>query len=121
MLAITSLLLLCMHVDRFQHLVTQMNWRLNEGHGHAFYELGVSDSGNVIGMSSAELDTSMHTLFRMCQVLGADMHVSVLRDGIKPTWKAARVAISRIADDTHYETQAKKQVRGMQNASILFR
>ncbi|KAF0689656.1 Aste57867_18893 [Aphanomyces stellatus] len=92
--------------DRFQHLVTQLNWRLNEGHGYAYYEVGVSDDGMVMGMPPEDLETSLNTLFRMCQVLSAEMHVQTLREGSQPTYKAARVAVSRIA-----ETHAKKQVR----------
>lgn len=30
---------------RFEHLVTQMKWRLQEGLGEAIYEIGVSDDG----------------------------------------------------------------------------
>lgn len=30
---------------RFEHLVTQMKWRLQEGFGEAIYEIGVSDDG----------------------------------------------------------------------------
>ncbi|KDO28424.1 hypothetical protein SPRG_06661 [Saprolegnia parasitica CBS 223.65] len=92
--------------ERFQHLVTQMNWRLNEGHGEAFYEMGVSDGGRIVGMSPKDLEMSLATLYRMCQVLGAEMRLVTLRDGNEPGRKAARVCISRIAD-----THAKKQVR----------
>ncbi|ETW06927.1 hypothetical protein, variant [Aphanomyces invadans] len=92
--------------DRFQHLVTQLNWRLNEGHGYAFYELGVADDGMVVGMPPHDLETSLNTLCRMCQVLSAEMQVHTVRPGTSDTYKAARVAISRIA-----ETHAKKQVR----------
>ncbi|CAK4206967.1 unnamed protein product [Aphanomyces euteiches] len=92
--------------DRFQHLVTQLNWRLNEGHGYAYYELGVADDGLVIGMPPEDLEKSLNTLFRMCQVLSAKMHVQSFREGSQPSYKAARVAVSRIA-----ETHAKKQVR----------
>ncbi|RHY12302.1 hypothetical protein DYB25_005117 [Aphanomyces astaci] len=97
---------------RFQHLVTQLNWRLNEGHGYAFYELGVSDDGLVIGMPPEDLETSLNTLFRMCQVLSAQMHVHTLREGTQHTYKAARVAVSCIA-----ETHAKKQVRGTRDVT----
>jgi GTPase len=31
--------------ERIQHLVTQMNYRLTEGQGQAFYMLGVEDGG----------------------------------------------------------------------------
>ncbi len=32
-------------VDRVKHLTTQMTFRLNEGEGTAFYQIGVHDSG----------------------------------------------------------------------------
>ncbi|OQS00061.1 GTP-binding protein [Thraustotheca clavata] len=92
--------------ERLQHLVTQLNWRLNEGRGEAYYELGVADDGKIVGMAPEDLEMSLATLLRMCQVLGADMKLVTLRNGSQPTWKAARVAITRIAD-----THGKKQVR----------
>jgi hypothetical protein len=33
---------------RFDHLVTQLKWRLNEGNGEAIYEIGVTDSGEIL-------------------------------------------------------------------------
>lgn len=30
--------------QRFEHLVTQMKWRLKEGHGEAIYQIGMSPS-----------------------------------------------------------------------------
>jgi hypothetical protein len=33
---------------RFNRLVTQMNWRLMEGNGQAYYQLGVADSGQLV-------------------------------------------------------------------------
>ena len=51
--------------SRFEHLVTQMKWRLQEGQGEAIYEIGVEDSGLLAGLSTVELDASMETLDRM--------------------------------------------------------
>jgi GTPase len=31
--------------ERFQHLVSQLKWRLCEGQGEALYEIGVEDNG----------------------------------------------------------------------------
>ena len=36
-------------ITRFNRLVTQMNWRLMEGNGQAYYQLGVADSGQLVG------------------------------------------------------------------------
>lgn len=35
---------------RVEHLTTQMAFRLNEGNGIAFYQIGVLDSGQVTGL-----------------------------------------------------------------------
>ncbi len=38
---------------RFARLVTQLKWRLLEGGGQAYYELGVADSGALVGLPRA--------------------------------------------------------------------
>jgi hypothetical protein len=52
-------------------LVTQLKWRLLEGGGQALYEIGVSDSGQLIGLTRADLEDSLDTLERMAGELGA--------------------------------------------------
>ena len=42
--------------ERFARLVTQLKWRLLAGSGQAYYELGVADSGALIGLSRADLE-----------------------------------------------------------------
>ncbi|KAJ3068806.1 GTP binding protein, partial [Quaeritorhiza haematococci] len=64
--------------ERFEHLVTQMKWRLAEGHGEAIYELGVSDNGALVGLTPEDLEASLTTLRRMGNVLKAD--VSIIRE-----------------------------------------
>jgi len=51
--------------SRFEHLVTQMKWRLREGRGEAIYEIGVADNGLLHGLSQNDLDSSLETLKRM--------------------------------------------------------
>ncbi|KAF9584598.1 GTP binding protein [Lunasporangiospora selenospora] len=63
--------------DRFEHLVTQLKWRLSEGNGVAIYEIGVADDGSFVGLSPADMDVSLKTLHRMAEFLGAD--VAILR------------------------------------------
>lgn len=53
--------------SRFEHLVTQMKWRLQEGRGEAIYEIGVADSGVLTGLNEEELRISLDTLNRMAQ------------------------------------------------------
>ena len=66
--------------ERFQHLVTQLKWRLSEGQGEAIYELGVSDHGILIGMTDMEFQHSLATLKRMAEYLQAE--ISVVRERV---------------------------------------
>ncbi|KAG0331385.1 GTP binding protein [Podila humilis] len=63
--------------DRFEHLVTQLKWRLSEGHGSAIYEIGVADDGSFVGLSPDDMEVSLNTLQRMAEFLKAD--VTILR------------------------------------------
>lgn len=60
---------------RFARLVTQLKWRLLEGGGQAYYELGVSDSGELIGLSSGDLERTLETLEMMAGEIGASVIV----------------------------------------------
>ena len=51
--------------SRFEHLVTQMKWRLQEGRGEAIYEIGVADCGFLKGLPHTELTMSLETVKRM--------------------------------------------------------
>ena len=61
--------------SRFARLVTQLKWRLLEGGGQAYYELGVSDSGDLVGLSRDELERSLETLEMMAGEIGASVIV----------------------------------------------
>uniref|UniRef100_A0A8C6YEL5 GTP binding protein 2 n=1 Tax=Naja naja TaxID=35670 RepID=A0A8C6YEL5_NAJNA len=63
---------------RFEHLVTQMKWRLQEGRGEAVYQIGVEDNGLLVGLSEEEMHASLKTLRRMAEKVGAD--ITVLRE-----------------------------------------
>jgi hypothetical protein len=52
-----------------------MKWRLLEGGGQAYYELGVADSGMLIGLPRAELEQSLETLEMMAAEIGASVIV----------------------------------------------
>ena len=57
--------------DRFDRLVTQLRWRLNEGDGSCLYEIGVLDDGTPEGITMDCLRESLSYLCAMAQVLGA--------------------------------------------------
>uniref|UniRef100_M4B6E6 Elongation factor Tu, chloroplastic n=1 Tax=Hyaloperonospora arabidopsidis (strain Emoy2) TaxID=559515 RepID=M4B6E6_HYAAE len=84
--------------DRLRQLTTQMNWRLNEGGGAAFYELGVRDDGVVLGLSETALLHSLKALARMCHVVRAKMSLSRFRDGQEAGLMAVRIQITRVLE-----------------------
>uniref|UniRef100_A0A182J1Q8 Tr-type G domain-containing protein n=1 Tax=Anopheles atroparvus TaxID=41427 RepID=A0A182J1Q8_ANOAO len=86
--------------QRFEHLVTQMKWRLREGNGEAIYEIGVSDAGHLKGLSDADMTVSLHTLNQMARKL--DASTSVLRRKSLPNDRSvAEVLVRKIPDDQH--------------------
>ena len=60
---------------RFVRLVTQLKWRLLEGGGQAYYELGVADSGDLLGLSREDLEKTLQTLDEMAGEIGASVIV----------------------------------------------
>ncbi len=61
---------------RFARLVTQMKWRLLEGGGQAIYELGVADSGALVGLAPDDLRATLDTLHAMAAEIGARVTIS---------------------------------------------
>lgn len=89
--------------SRFEHLVTQMKWRLREGQGEAIYEIGVEDGGMLVGLTSKEMTASLHTLYLMAEKLGATL--TVLRERTvsvnlnEESRTAAEVLVRKVPDD----------------------
>ncbi|KAK5854109.1 hypothetical protein PBY51_015207 [Eleginops maclovinus] len=90
---------------RFEHLATQMKWRLQEGRGEAVYQIGVEDNGMLAGLSEEDLRTSLKTLHELAEKVGAD--ITVLRerevdfDSDVPR-KIAEVLIRKVPDDQQF-------------------
>jgi hypothetical protein len=61
--------------ERLAHLITQMHWRLAEGHDEAIYQIGVRDNGHPLGLCDDELKESLGTLQRMADALEAHTKV----------------------------------------------
>ncbi len=57
--------------DRIIKLATQLNYRLNEGGGEAFYELGISNDGLPVGITEEEARRSLEIIDRIVESLGA--------------------------------------------------
>ena len=58
-----------------------MRFRLVEGRGTAFYELGVHDNGELVGIEVEECCHSILALFHMSKNLGAKLEVTKVRLG----------------------------------------
>ena len=50
-----------------------MKWRLSEGEGEAVYEIGVSDNGDVTGLSSGDMEASIRTLKALAAAVNAQV------------------------------------------------
>lgn len=77
--------------QRFEHLVTQMKWRLREGHGEAIYQIGVEDNGRLAGLTKDEMKASLKTLKDMASRLGAT--IRVLRERIATSSASKTLAL----------------------------
>ncbi|MEM2905252.1 MAG: GTP-binding protein [Candidatus Bathyarchaeia archaeon] len=74
-----------------EHLATQMRYRLTEGGGEAFYELGVSDDGSLVGLTEPELERSLEVLRKAAAIV--DARCRVVRLGEAPRGKIAEVLV----------------------------
>ncbi|MCG3252821.1 MAG: hypothetical protein KAX09_03165, partial [Candidatus Heimdallarchaeota archaeon] len=86
---------------RFEHLVTQMKFRLQEGLGEAIYEIGVEDNGYPKGLSDKELKLSIETLTKMAQELNAD--ITILREREGEIGTVAEVLVRKLAEEDFLE------------------
>ncbi|KAM3955267.1 LOW QUALITY PROTEIN: GTP-binding protein 2 [Aphomia sociella] len=82
---------------RFQHLVTQLKWRLRSGGGSAVYVVGVRDCGALRGLRARPLRASLRALQRMARALTARLHHVALRR-VAPQRAVAEVYIRKLAD-----------------------
>uniref|UniRef100_A0A4W5P3M8 GTP binding protein 2b n=1 Tax=Hucho hucho TaxID=62062 RepID=A0A4W5P3M8_9TELE len=91
---------------RFEHLATQLKWRLQEGWGEAVYQIGVEDNGLLVGLSEGDMRASLKTLRRMAEKVGAD--ITLLRerevdyDSDRNCRKIAEVLVRKVPDDQQF-------------------
>ncbi|KAF7655742.1 hypothetical protein LDENG_00051760 [Lucifuga dentata] len=91
---------------RFEHLATQLKWRLQEGRGEAVYQIGVEDNGLLVGLTEADMKASLKTLKRMAEKVGAD--ITLLRerevdyDSDRNCRKIAEVLVRKVPDDQQF-------------------
>ena len=66
---------------RFQELKSGMNFRLHEGYGECYYEIGVEDNGNDLGITREELDQTVSLLTFIANDLGCQTKITKLIQG----------------------------------------
>ncbi|KAK3510008.1 hypothetical protein QTP70_025316, partial [Hemibagrus guttatus] len=90
---------------RFEHLATQLKWRLQEGRGEAVYQIGVEDNGLLVGLTDNDMKASINTLRRMAERVGAD--ITLLRErevdyeSDKPR-RIAEVLVRKVPDNQQF-------------------
>ncbi|KAI9137951.1 P-loop containing nucleoside triphosphate hydrolase protein [Paraphysoderma sedebokerense] len=103
--------------ERFEHLVSQLKWRLSEGRGEALYEIGISDSGMLVGLSPTDLRSSLATLERMANALNADC--SIVREKLvneRKNLKVAEVLVRKKVQDEQMFMEIRIGVVGSSDA-----
>lgn len=75
--------------DRLNQLVTQMNWRLNEGNNVAIYYLGVDDDGSPYNMTSMEKEESIDNINKIVSMNSSEiiMMETIYTNSLKITIK----------------------------------
>ncbi|XP_013139808.1 PREDICTED: GTP-binding protein 2-like [Papilio polytes] len=99
---------------RFQHLVTQLKWRLRSGGGSAVYVVGVRDCGALRGLRARALRASLRALRRMAAALGA-APVAARARRLAPHRAVAEVYIRKLAD-TQQSVELRIAVMGANEA-----
>ncbi|KPJ00416.1 GTP-binding protein 2 [Papilio xuthus] len=99
---------------RFQHLVTQLKWRLRSGGGSAVYVVGVRDCGALRGLRARALRASLRALRRMAAALGA-APVAARARRLAPHRAVAEVYIRKLAD-TQQSVELRIAVLGANEA-----
>lgn len=76
---------------RFEHLATQLKWRLQEGRGEAVYQIGVEDNGLLVGLSEGDMRASLKTLRRMAEKYVTTLFAIVTKGTIWDTFFSSMV------------------------------
>ena len=58
---------------KHQNKATQMLFRINEGRGVAKYMIGITDSGDALGISKEKIFSSIQNLKKIIKIINADL------------------------------------------------
>mmetsp|Transcript_4704 Transcript_4704/g.6973 ORF Transcript_4704/g.6973 Transcript_4704/m.6973 type:complete len:601 (+) Transcript_4704:122-1924(+) len=93
--------------ERFNHLVSQMKYRLSEGEGEAIYEIGVTDDGIPQGLEEDEYKETLQNIRRMASKLGADVTVLCEKQVTKeePKRHCAELLVRKYVEDCYVDVR----------------
>lgn len=85
---------------RYIQLGTQMNWRLNEGNGIAYYYIGVDDDGKIVNISNEDWNESIINLKKIINKIDA---------------KIISIDNFELNSDKYYVIKIKKKIKLLDN------
>jgi elongation factor 1-alpha len=88
---------------KVSHIATQMNYRLYQGNGKAIFIIGVSDDGDVEGITEKELEISLVFMDEVAEMLGATIYKKRTYQG--NSGYIATLRISKEMDDDNPEEE----------------
>ena len=74
-----------------------MKFRLREGNGECRYYIGVEDSGNPLGITEQEMQTSVETIQKMTSSIGATINKIEYLKGKEGM--VAEITISKLSEE----------------------
>ena len=83
---------------RLEHLITQMKYRVSEGHGECLYEIGINDNGDIHGLYEKEFTETIQNLKIMAKVISCEV-VIICEKIIKDGKKVAEVLVREVSED----------------------
>ncbi|KAJ1917313.1 hypothetical protein H4219_003272 [Mycoemilia scoparia] len=98
--------------SRLMHLATQLQGRVDQGNGKAYYEIGVDDDGNFIGLTKEQLDESLDNIKAMAEILGC-VYISerVVRKVMLPKIGAGYDATSHYRNRLGYSEEVTELIK----------
>jgi len=82
--------------DRLNELATQLNYRVNEGGGEAFYDLGVTDEGELLGLDPKEAEVTFKNFDKICKMINVSYTIIRSVEGKKGT--VYELLVRRVAE-----------------------
>lgn len=101
-------------LNRIEELTTQMKFRLQEGNGECYYEIGVEDNGNTLGISKEELEVSVNVIGAIADNLKSKMKIVKLIQGQEGL--IAELYIKREEEELRDKLEVKVGLLGSERA-----